>query len=253
MKNRFVQTLITGIIVMTCFTFSSWSKQEKPPRLLVFSKTAGFRHQSIEAGKKAIVKLGKEQGYRVDTTENAAYFNDDSLKNYSAVVFLNTTMNILNPAQEIGFKRYIQAGGGFVGIHAASDTEYDWPWYGKLVGAYFLNHPKQQEAVINVVNKNNIATSHLPEKWKRWDEWYNYKDINPDIKVLLSLDEKSYEGGKNGDNHPIAWYHEFDGGRSFYTGLGHTDESYSDPLFLKHLLGGIKYAVGNNAVLKYSR
>lgn len=250
MKNRYVQILITGIIVIICFTFSRVPKQEKPIRILVFSKTAGFRHQSIETGKEALVKLGKKHGYRVDTAENAAYFNDDSLKNYAAIVFLNTTMNVLNTAQETSFKRYIQAGGGFVGIHAASDTEYDWPWYGKLVGAYFMNHPKQQEAVINVVNKNNMATRHLPDKWKRWDEWYNFKDINPDIKVLLSLDEKSYEGGKNGDNHPIAWYHEYDGGRSFYTGLGHTDESYSDPLFLKHLLEGIKYAVGNNAGMK---
>ncbi|MBC7745220.1 MAG: ThuA domain-containing protein [Flavobacterium sp.] len=252
MKLRSIQIFLTGIFVISCFAFSKWNTQVKTPKLLVFSKTAGYRHQSIEVGKEALVKLGKEQGYLVDTTENAGYFNDDSLKNYAAVIFLSTTMNILNSGQETSFKRYIEAGGGFMGIHAAADTEYEWPWYGKLVGAYFMSHPKTQEAVINVTDKKNIATSHLPEKWKRIDEWYNYKDINPDIKVLMSLDEKSYEGGKNGDNHPIAWYHEFDGGRSFYTGLGHTDESYADPLFLKHLLGGIKYAVGNNAPLNYA-
>ncbi|MDB5012731.1 MAG: Crp/Fnr family transcriptional regulator [Daejeonella sp.] len=253
MKTKFPQILLTGVLVILFFTFSKREKAEKVPKLLVFSKTAGYRHQSIEAGEAALVKLGNEQGYDVDTTENAAYFNDDSLKNYSAVVFLSTTMNILNSPQENSFKRYIEAGGGFVGIHAAADTEYDWPWYNQLLGAQFLNHPKQQEAVINVVDKNNISTSHLPEKWKRWDEWYSYKNIGTDLKVLLSLDEKSYEGGKNGDNHPIAWYHEFDGGRAFYTGLGHTDESYVDPLFLKHLLGGIKYAIGNNAPLNYSK
>ena len=252
MKFRFAQILLTGVIIISCFTFSKWTKQEKAPRLLVFSKTAGYRHQSIEAGKDALVKLGKEQGYLVDTTENADYFNEDSLKNYSAVVFLSTTLNVLNAAQETNFQRYIQAGGGFVGIHAAADTEYDWSWYGKLVGAYFLSHPKQQEAVINVVDKNNSATSHLPEKWKRWDEWYDYKDISPDIKVLLALDENTYKDGKNGANHPIAWYHDFDGGRSFYTGLGHTDESFADPLFLKHLAGGIKYAIGDSAPLDYS-
>ena len=138
MKFKFAQHLLAGIIIISCFTFSKWTKQEKTPRLLVFSKTAGYRHQSIEAGKDALVKLGNEQGYLVDTTENADYFNEDSLKNYSAVVFLSTTMNVLNAAQETNFQRYIQAGGGFVGIHAAADTEYDWSWYGKLVGAYFF-------------------------------------------------------------------------------------------------------------------
>jgi glucose/arabinose dehydrogenase/cytochrome c551/c552 len=253
MKKKFPRIILAGILAISLFTFSKKEKTNTPPKLLVFSKTAGYRHQSIEAGKAALVKLGNEQGYDVDTTENAAYFTDDSLKNYAAVIFLSTTMNILNTPQEVSFKRYIQAGGGFVGIHAAADTEYDWPWYNQLLGAQFLSHPKQQEAVINVVDKNNIATSHLPALWKRWDEWYSYKNISTDIKVLLSLDEKSYEGGKNGDNHPIAWYHEFDGGRAFYTGLGHTDESYVDPFYLKHVLGGIKYAVGNNTPLNYGK
>ncbi|MEJ7692927.1 ThuA domain-containing protein, partial [Daejeonella sp.] len=139
------------------------------------------------------------------------------------------------------------------GVHAAADTEYEWEWYGKLVGGYFLSHPKTQEAVVNVTDRTNAATSHLPEKWKRTDEWYNYKTLNPNVKVLASLDESSYEGGKNGTNHPIAWYHQFDGGRAFYTGMGHTKESFSDPLYLKHLLGGIKYALGNNVMLNYSK
>ncbi|HEY0055646.1 MAG TPA: ThuA domain-containing protein, partial [Pedobacter sp.] len=247
--NKRLTYSVICVSIISLFSFSRWTPVDKPIRLLVFSKTSGFRHGSIEHGKAAIMKLGEENGYRVDTTENSEYFVDDSLKNYSAVIFLNTTMNVLNPAQETGFKRYIQAGGGYVGIHAASDTEYDWTWYGKLVGAYFAGHPAQQDAIINVIDKGNISTSHLPEKWKRFDEWYNYKNINPDIKVVLSLDEKSYKGGTNGDNHPIAWYHEFDGGRAFYTGLGHTDQSYTEPLFLKHLLGGIKYAIGNNTLV----
>ncbi|MES2874383.1 MAG: ThuA domain-containing protein [Bacteroidota bacterium] len=228
-------------------------KQAAKPRILVFSKTAGFRHESIAAGKAAIIKLGKEQGFQVDTTESSVYFTEDSLKKYKAVVFLNTTGNILNAPQQIAFERYIQAGGGFAGVHAAADTEYEWPWYGKLVGGYFLSHPKTQEAVVNVTDRTNSATSHLPVKWKRTDEWYNYKNLNPNVKVLASLDESSYEGGKNGTNHPIAWYHQYDGGRAFYTGMGHTTESYTDPLYLKHLLGGIKFAIGNNVVLNYSR
>jgi len=222
------------------------------PRVLVFAKTAGFYHTSIPSGMAAIQKLGGENNFLVDTTRDARYFTNDSLKNYSAVIFLSTTMNVLNADQQVAFQRYIQAGGGFAGVHAAADTEYDWPWYNKLVGAWFLSHPRQQKAIINVVDSTNPASSFLPRRWERFDEWYNYKNINPDIKVLAYLDESSYEGGVNGDNHPIAWYHDFDGGRAFYTGLGHTNESFSEPLFLQHLLGGIRYAIGN-AALDYSK
>lgn len=243
--------LIAAGLLLSLFSFKML-KQTAKPRILVFSKTAGFRHESIGAGKTAIIKLGREQGFLVDTTENENYFTEDSLKKYNAVVFLNTTGNILNTPQQIAFERYIQAGGGYAGIHAAADTEYDWPWYGKLAGGYFTSHPKTQEAVVNVTDRTNAASSHLPEKWKRTDEWYNYKNLNPDVKVLASVDEKSYQGGTNGDNHPIAWYHAYDGGRAFYTGMGHTNESFSDPLYLKHILGGIKYAIGN-APLNYSK
>jgi len=151
---------------------------------------------------------------------------------------------VLNETQQVVFEQYIRSGGGFVGIHAAADTEYEWPWYGKLVGGYFESHPKIQKAVIHVKNSKHLATKGLPVDWKRTDEWYNYKSLNSDIKVLMTLDESTYEGGKNGSDHPIAWYHEYDGGRAFYTGIGHTNESYSEPLFLQHILGGILYAAG---------
>lgn len=225
----------------------------RTPRVLVFAKTAGFYHQSIPAGMAAIQQLGTENGFRVDTTRDARYFVQDSLQQYSAVIFLSTTMNVLNGEQQVAFERYIQAGGGFAGVHAAADTEYDWPWYNRLVGAYFLSHPKQQNAAIDVKDKTHRSTAHLPTRWERWDEWYNYKSIYPGIKVLATLDETTYEGGANGDNHPIAWYHEYDGGRSWYTGLGHTDESYKEPNFLKHLLGGIQYAIGENKGLDFSK
>ena len=218
MRNSTLILLATGIL-LSLFSFRML-KQTAKPRILVFSKTAGFRHESIGAGKAAIIKLGQEHGFLVDTTENPAYFTEDSLKKYKAVVFMSTTGNILNAPQQIAFERYIQAGGGYAGVHAAADTEYDWAWYGKLVGGYFLSHPKTQEAVVNVTDRTNAASSHLPEKWKRTDEWYNYKTLNPDVKVLASMDESSYEGGKNGTNHPIAWYHQYDGGRAFYTGTG---------------------------------
>ncbi|HEX2536079.1 MAG TPA: ThuA domain-containing protein [Chitinophagaceae bacterium] len=224
-----------------------------PSRILVFARTKGFYHESIPTGLATFQELGREAGITVDTTRDAAYFVTDSLRNYRAVIFLNTTMNVLNPDQQVAFERYIQAGGGYMGVHAATDTEYEWPWYNKLVGAYFLSHPKSQEATVVIKDKTHPATAHLPEQWRRFDEWYNFKNLQPGLNVIAALDESSYEGGANGDNHPIAWYHEFDGGRAFYTGMGHTKESYADPLFRRHLLGGLQYAMGTGAPLDYSK
>jgi uncharacterized protein len=214
------------------------------PKVLIFCKTAGYHHNSIAAGVPAIIKLGKENNFDVDSTTNSKKFTYDNLKRYAAVIFLNTTGNVLNDVQQAEFEKYIRAGGGFVGVHSATDTEYDWPWYGNLVGAYFKSHPAQQNATFKVVDRNFIATKHLPAVWKRYDELYNFKWMAPNLHVLITIDEKSYTGGIMGDNHPMSWYHDYDGGRAFYTELGHTDESYVDPLYLQHLLGGIKYAMG---------
>ncbi len=222
-----------------------FSCKQESPRVLVFSKTKGYRHESITAGKAALQKLGAEKGFAVDTTEMAEDFTEENLKKYQAVVFLSTTMDVLDDAQQNVFKRFIQGGGGFVGIHAAADTEYDWWWYGKLVGAYFKSHPKTQEAKFKKVKPFGDGVN-LPDEWIRTDELYNYKKISDDIIPIFMLDETSYEGGENGDNHPIAWYHDFDGGRSFYTGMGHTNESYADPLFLDHVYQGILYAMGES-------
>jgi type 1 glutamine amidotransferase len=213
-------------------------------KVLVFSKTAGYHHQSIDAGIKAIQQLGAQYHFEVDVTTDSTLFTPENLKKYTAVIFLNTTGNVLNDEQQKAFEQYIKAGGGFVGVHAATDTEYDWPWYNQLVGAYFNGHPKIQEAVLHVVDSNNIATKHLPRTWKRTDEWYNFKSMANDLHVLITIDESSYTGGTNGANHPMSWYHNYDGGRAFYTELGHTNESYADPLYLQHLWGGIQYAMG---------
>lgn len=213
------------------------------PRLLVFSKTAGFRHDCIPTARLAVINLGKENGFNVDTTEDASVFNDKNLKKYAAVLFLNTTGDVLNDEQQAAMEKYIHNGGGYMGIHAATDTEYGWPWYNKLAGAWFTSHPKQQEATLLVIDRNNGATKHLQEKWVRKDEWYNFKDLNPDVHVLIKIDESSYEGGTNGTEHPMCWYHDFEGGRAFYTELGHTKESYADPVYLQHVLGGLRYAM----------
>ena len=216
---------------------------KKPQKILVFTKTKGFYHKSIPAGVKSLMAMGVEKGIVVDTTSDASRFVYKELKGYDAIVFLSTTGNMLDDAQQAEFKRYINKGGGFVGIHAAADAEYDWPWYNQLVGGYFLSHPQQQQATLVVQDATHISTQHLPQQWKRFDEWYNYKSIQTDLHVLLTLDETSYTGGKNGSFHPIAWYHDFDGGRAFYSGLGHTDESFAEPLFLQHVWGGILYAM----------
>lgn len=234
----------------------SSQKDYSTPRVLVFSKTKGWVHTSIPYGIEAIQKLGLERGFEVDTTKNAAFFCDDSLKNYRAVIFNNTTGNVLNAEQQAAFERYIQAGGGYMGIHAAADTEYEWPWYNKLMGAHFASHPHNPNvyrARVEVSDKKHPATESLPDSWERSDEWYNYRSFYPGLKVLATLDESTYTGGSNGAHHPIAWYHEFDGGRAFYTGGGHTDESFSEPLFLAHILGGIRYAMGEGKELDYTK
>ncbi|WP_084684683.1 ThuA domain-containing protein [Maribacter forsetii] len=252
MKKIFIALLLGfALIIVSC----GGNKREGEPKVLVFSKTMAFKHASIPAGIAAIQKLGSENGFAVDTTKNAELFTDENLKKYSAVIFLSTTGNVLDQYQEAAFERYIQAGGGYVGIHAAADTEYDWGWYTKLSGAQFLSHPKGMPTADFIIkDKNFKATQFFTDSvWTRTDELYNYKNINPDVNVLMTLDESSYEGGQNGDFHPIAWYHDFDGGRAFYTGGGHADASFSEDLFLKHLLGGIEYAIGENLKLDYSK
>ena len=225
-------------------------------KVLVFSKTEGFRHSSIESGIAAIQKMGESNDFTVVATEDAEFFNEENLKEFMCIVFLNTTADVLDPVQQSQMERFIQAGGGFVGVHAAADTEYGWPWYGKLVGAYFESHPLDpnvQDGVLTITNPNHMATDSLPETWNTRDEWYNFKSIDPNNQVLMTIDETTYEGGTNGAFHPMAWHKEYDGGRSFYTALGHTDEQFSDPLFLNHLLGGIRYSIGLGAPVDYSR
>ena len=223
-------------------------------RVLVFTKVAAFPHDSRQAAAEAIIKMGKENNFGVDTTSDAAKIAESNLKKYAAVIFVSTTGSFLDPYQRIDLQRYIQAGGGFVGIHAAADALYDWRWYGRMIGAYFAGHPAPQMATMTVVDKNHPSTRMLPTEWKRKDEWYHYKLLNKDVKVLINLEEASltynanFNRFKMGANHPIAWYHEFDGGKVFYTGLGHTKESYSEDLMVKHILGGINYAMDHPAL-----
>lgn len=214
-------------------------------RLLVFTRTAGFRHDSIPDAIAAVRRVATEAGLEVDATEDPAVFHDESLSRYRAAVFLLTTGDVLGEEEEEAFERWMAAGRGFVGVHSASDTEYEWPFYGEIVGAYFAGHPAVQTATVHIADRAHPATAGLPEIWPRTDEWYDFRsNPRPRVHVLATLDESTYSGGSMGADHPIAWCREAAGGRAFYTAGGHTPESYDEPLFVAHLAGGIRWAAG---------
>jgi uncharacterized protein len=230
-----VVSLMTGV-----------SQAADPPyRIMVFSKTAGFRHDSIPQGIQALRELGAANSFTVDATEDANTFNAANLANYKVVVFLNTTGDVLNATQQTAFETYIAGGGGYVGVHAAADTEYDWPFYGGLVGSYFHSHPAIQQVTVRVDDQTHPSTSHLPAAWVRTDELYNYRtNPRPNVKVLARLDESTYQGGNMGADHPIVWCQNYRGGRSWYSGLGHTQQSYTEANFRTMLLGGVRWVAG---------
>jgi type 1 glutamine amidotransferase len=215
-------------------------------RVLVFSKTTGFRHDSIPAGIAAIQQLGQQNNFAVDATEDDTRFTDANLAQYAAVIFLSATGDpVSTQAEKDAFQRYIQHGGGFVGIHAASDSGTSWPWYGQLVGTYFKQHPAQQNARVVVQDPNHPSTQGLPTQFTRFDEWYDFQtNPRPTVHVLTTVDESSYTGATMGADHPMTWCHTFDGGRAWYTGMGHTAQSFTEANFLHLLLGGIQTAAG---------
>lgn len=217
-------------------------------RVLVFTRTTGFRHDSIPDAIEAVRRIGSDAGFEVDATEDPAVFNDATLSAYRAAVFLLTTGDVLPDGGQEAFERWLAAGRGWVGVHSASDTEYDWPFYGEIVGAHFAGHPAVQPALVRVADRAHPATAGLPEIWPRTDEWYDFRvNPRPRVHVLATLDESTYSGGSMGADHPIAWCREFAGGRAFYTAGGHTRESYTEALFVAHLAGGIRWAAGLEA------
>lgn len=223
-----------------------------PPRVLLFTRTAGYRHESIPAAREAILAMAGRR-FTVDTTEDPAYISEDSLRHYAAVIFLHTTGDFLDRAREVDLQRFIQAGGGFVGIHAAADAEYGWWWYGRLVGGVFDGHPAIQPAALLLADSSSAMTRHLPARWERTDEWYNFRRLEDSLHILLTIDESSYQGGTNGAVHPMTWYHQYDGGRAWYTALGHTMESWTDSSFLRLVEAGILYAIGPGRRPDYAR
>jgi uncharacterized protein len=221
--------------------------------VMVFSKTAGFRHLSIPDGINAIRELGAENDFAVEATEDAGQFNPKNLRRFEAVIFLLTTLDVLDPNQQRALRKYMKRGGGFVGIHSAADTEHEWPFYGRLLGTWFLAHPLQQPADFVNEAPTHPATAHLEPRFNVFDEHYSFKsNPRPDVRVLLSIDEGTYSPDPNTSNlpggtpttgvmgdHPMSWCHDNAGGRTFYTALGHESYLYTQDWYRKHILGGI--------------
>lgn len=216
-------------------------------RLLVFTRTTGYRHQSIPAGVAALRELGSEHDFTVEVSDEPGVFRERNLAGFAAVAFLSTSGNVMDRTGKADLEHFVKAGGGFVGIHSAAATEYEWPFFGTLLGARFESHPPVQQGTIHVVDRQHPATRDLEPVWARTDEWYNFR-TNPreDVRVLATVDEATYSGGTMGADHPISWCHRNAGGRAFYTGICHTAQSYAEPTVRRHLLGGIRYvAVGS--------
>jgi uncharacterized protein len=251
MKKRLV--LIFFIFLNASFTISVMA-QSKQFKALLVTTTNGWHHESIHYGVVALKQLSIKKNFDLIVFENPASFTDKELEQYQVIIFLSTTGNIFDSAQKKVMERFIQSGKGFVGIHSASDTEYDWDWYTKMVGRMFHIHPIIQTAKLNVIDNNFPGLQGLAKRQMWTDEWYEFgPDKITGLKNILTVDESSYNpivswpekkvsGTGMGKVHPIAWYHEYDGGRAFYTALGHIPALYSEDVFLEHLYGGIYFA-----------
>ncbi len=253
--KKYIALLIIAIVIASC----SWAQDDDKINVLVFTKTSGYRHESISSGVKCMWELGLKHNWNVTATEDATLFNDEFLGKFDVVVWLNTTQDVLNDEQQKAFERFYRSGKGFVGIHSAADTEYEWEWYGKMIGgAWFKGHPPTQMATLIIEDTDHPSMLIFKEmSMKTWtviDEWYAHKaNPRPHVNVLMTLEESSVKNlGDNpepervlmGGDHPMAWYHETDGGRAFYTNRGHTPESFEDDALREHFRGGIEWAAG---------
>lgn len=246
------------VFICTLLLFTSQVLSAQQFKVFLFTKTAGWHHESIHEGVAAIRKLAERNNFQVDWQENADFVTEKNLEKYQVIIFLNTTADILNEEQQKAVEKFIQSGKGFVGIHSASDTEYGWPWYTKMVGMMFKIHPEQQTAYLRVLDHNFPGMERFPKKLLWTDEWYEFSAAkSTDLKFLVTVDEKTYNpnakwgdnvGKGMGDFHPISWYHPYDGGRAFYTALGHIPATFSDQTFLDHIYGGIYWAATGKGI-----
>ena len=258
-KNKIriiMKKLIIPSLILTLFfvlAFSTKSNFDKGKRALIYTKSGeGYIHKNIPTSIKALEEICKAEGILTDASEDPAVFTDENLKKYDILIFSNTNNKIFDTEeQKKALQKYIRNGGGYVGIHSASGGQRDWPWYWALVGGKFVRHPPYQKFDVVITDKNHPSTSFLGEKWKVEDECYFSNQLNPDINILLSADLTTIEDEKKseypsdtfGNYFPLCWSHEFDGGRQWYTALGHDTKTYNDPTFRKHLRGGILWVL----------
>ncbi|WP_268125200.1 ThuA domain-containing protein [Roseivirga pacifica] len=238
-------------LLLIAFSLSCQTQQQK--HILIYTKNGeGFVHDNIEASVNALKKLSAENNYTTEVTADPTFFTPENLAKFDCIIFSNTNNEAFdNQAQRDAFQQYTQSGGGFVGIHSAAGSERDWPWFWAVVGGKFVRHPALQPFEMKVLDQQNPATNFLGETWQWEDEVYYLDNLNPDIHVLLAADLRTVEDDSKDEFHrnrfgnytPLAWVHQFDGGRQFFTALGHKSEYYSDPVFLKHLLGGIQWVL----------
>ena len=261
MNYGFLKTLflVSFSIAITSLEAQRGNRILKNKTVLIFTKNGkGYVHENIPSSIAAFQKLGKDYGFKVDTTTDSKIFTDEKLKNYDALVFSNTNNDVFDTEeQKVAFMRYIQAGGSFMGVHSASGTERNWKWFKLLLGASFLRHPPFQSFSVHVINKEHPATKNLASTWQTTDECYYFKEINPDVTFLLFTDISSVKEAENssnvrpdvfGNRNPAAWCHEFDGGKAWYTALGHSKEDYSNPTYLAHIIEGLKWLVDKKKI-----
>lgn len=242
--------LMIGLTGLGACTSTLAAPAEDAPRILLFSHSTGYRHASIEPGVEAIKALGLREGMTIVASEDPAMFSAQGLSGFDAIVFLSTSTDPKKPESEWfqgdrrdALQSFVRSGGGIVGIHAASDSHYHWPWYGKMIGGHFASHPPGTPAgTLRAVDRGHPSTAGIEATMRRADEWYYFNDYNPEAHLLITLDPASI-GEKDVNPNPVSWAHEFEGGRVFYTAMGHTPESYAEPYFLSHLEGGLRWAM----------
>ena len=261
-----------ALLVTVCLSYAALGQKNKPVswkhvRVLVYTKNGkGYVHDNIASAVKAIEQLGAKNGFHVDVSEDPAVFTEDNLKQYTFLLFPSTNNDVFDTdAQRVAFRRYIQAGGGFVGLHSVIGTERNWKWFKMMLGGTFVWHPKYQALNIKVLDKAHPSVAGMPSVWAKEDECYFMKEMYPGIRVTLAHDlsamkpnEQDAERIKSlaehfGDYYPAAWHHNFDGGIVWITTLGHSKNDYEDPMYLHHIFQGISFVASNTVKLDFSK
>ena len=257
MKSRIIFCI--GLIAILLIPFFSVTIGQNQFEILVYAQYDQYHKDNIPVGILVFKEMAQKHQFGLTWTMDAGIFTEESMKDYATIVFFNTKADQFTDEQKQGLKNYINNGGGFVGIHAATTTDGQWPWYNQLIGRVFTWHPQIQSGILEVIDPEFPATLHLPKKWIWTDEWYNFSEPKSDnLKVILKVDESTYNTTLGlgepisvmGDFHPIAWYQEFDGGRSFYSALGHNPETYEDERHLELIYGGIYWTATGKGNMK---